>query len=70
MKNQSFKTNINCSGCVAKVTNRLNETVGKDNWEVDIENPEKILTIHKSDVSTDEIIQAVKSVGFKIEAIN
>lgn len=39
MENQSFKTNINCSGCVARVTNKLNETVGKDNWQVDTEKP-------------------------------
>ena len=70
MENQSFKTNINCSGCVARVTNRLNETVGEDNWQVDTENPDKILTISKTEVPTEEVIKAVKSAGFKIEAVN
>lgn len=70
MENQAFKTNINCSGCVARVTSKLNETVGKDNWQVDTENPNKILTINNPEVPTEEVIQAVKSAGFKIEAIN
>ncbi|PLK42163.1 heavy-metal-associated domain-containing protein [Emticicia sp. TH156] len=70
MENQAFKTNINCSGCVARVTNKLNETVGKDNWQVNTENPDKILTITHSDVPTEDVIEAVKSAGFKIEAIN
>jgi copper chaperone len=66
-----FKTNINCSGCVAKVTPVLNEVIGENRWEVDTQNPNKILTITSGVAIADEkIIQAVKKVGFKAEMID
>lgn len=67
MQTLKFKTNINCCGCVAKVTKVLNETVGEENWNVDIKVPEKILTVIADDVSSEEVESAVQSVGFKIE---
>jgi copper chaperone len=63
-----FKTNIKCSGCVAKVTPVLNEVLGEDNWEVDIENPEKTLTVTADDVTEKEVIEAVKEAGFNAES--
>jgi hypothetical protein len=35
MEKLHFKTNINCGGCVAKVTPKLNETEGICHWSVD-----------------------------------
>ncbi|HPB53667.1 MAG TPA: hypothetical protein PLR22_08325 [Saprospiraceae bacterium] len=64
-----FKTNINCSGCIEKVTPFLDESAGKDNWEVDTVNKDKILTIHGSDASEAEIIESVKKAGYRIEAL-
>lgn len=68
MQTLKFKTNINCSGCIAKVSNTLNETVGKENWSVDTSVPEKTLTVNTKTLTGDEIETAIKSVGFKIEA--
>ena len=65
-----FKTNINCMGCVAKVTPELNQLTAIENWEVDIQNKEKILTVAASSENEEEIIQAVEKAGFKIEKIN
>jgi len=59
-----FQTNIKCSACLAKVTAALNETVGENNWEVDLENPQKTLTV-RGDNSANEIIAAIKEVGFE-----
>jgi copper chaperone len=67
METAKFKTNIKCSGCVAKVTPFLNETVGEDNWEVDVNNPEKILTVVKDGISEADVIKAVQEAGFKAE---
>ncbi len=67
MQTLKFKTNINCSGCVAKVTHTLNQVVGEENWMVDTQVPEKMLTVKTGDLSPEEIEAAVKSVGFKIE---
>lgn len=70
MKTLQFKTTIKCSGCVAKSTPYLNEAVGEDNWEVDVQNPQKVLTV-ATDAEVDEqvVIQAVEKAGFKAEAI-
>ena len=62
-----FKTNINCIGCVAKVTNALNHAVGEENWTVNTNVPEKTLSVKTEDLNPQEIEAAVKSVGFKIE---
>ena len=72
MKNNTlkFKTNINCMGCVAKVTPELDQVAAIENWEVDIHNKEKVLTVEASSEREKEIMQAVKKAGFKIEKIN
>ena len=69
METLKLKTNINCSGCVAKVTPSLNETIGENNWQVDTQNPNKILTISGTQVSKNEVIKAVQKAGFKAEEV-
>lgn len=69
MEKLKFKTNINCSGCVAKVTNQLNETVGEGNWSVDTVNPDKPLTITNTDTPAEQVSAAIKKVAFKAEVI-
>ena len=63
-----FKTDIKCSGCVAKVTPHLNEAVGEDNWNVDVSNPSKILSV-VGETSESKIKEAVQKAGFKIEKV-
>jgi len=69
-KNLQFKTNINCSGCVAKVTPFLNEANNIVHWEVDTNNKDKILSVHSKGITTEEVIQKVQEAGFKIESLN
>lgn len=69
METLKLKTNINCGGCVAKVTPSLNETVGEKNWQVDTENPNKILTVSSEIVNKEDVIKAVKKAGFKAEEV-
>ena len=69
METLKFKTNIKCGGCVAKVTPGLNETAGINQWEVDINNPEKILTV-TGESKEDQIVAAVKDAGFVVEKID
>jgi copper chaperone CopZ len=65
MKTMQFKTNINCGGCVAKVTTNLNEMVGEGHWKVDTQNPEKVLTLDSDRLREDEIIKSLEIAGFK-----
>lgn len=72
MKNNTlkFKTNINCMGCVSKVTPELDKLTAIENWEVDIRNKDKLLTVEASSDKESEVIAAVEKAGFKIEKIN
>ena len=71
METLKFKTTIKCSGCLEKVTPYLNETAGEDNWEVDIQTPEKVLTVATDkDITEQEIVKAVVEAGYKIEKLN
>lgn len=63
-----FKTNIKCMGCVAQVTPALNETVGEGNWTVDLQSPERELTVEVEAIEAQEVIAAVGKAGFKAEA--
>lgn len=70
METLQFKTTIKCSGCIEKVTPFLNETVGENNWEVDLQNPQKILTIPDSDqLNSGEVVDALAKAGYKAEKI-
>ncbi len=64
----NFKTNIKCDACVAKVTPALNKTVGEGNWEVNLQVPERTLTI-KSDTNVPEMVSALEEVGYTAEKI-
>jgi copper chaperone CopZ len=71
MEALKFKTTIKCSGCVAQATPFLDQAAGEDNWEVDIQNPDKVLTIESNrGVSEQAIVKAVQDAGYKAERVN
>ena len=65
---QKFKTNIKCSACVAKVTPHLNETLGENNWAVDLTSPQRILTIN-ADNKEAQVKEALKKAGYVAEKV-
>lgn len=72
MENQTyrFKTTLNCGGCVSKVKSDLDQATGIEEWEVNIDNPDKILTVKATNIDPDEVVQIVKSKGFQAEKID
>jgi len=68
MKPLKFKTNIKCDACVSKVTNALNEVVGEKNWEVNLQAPERTLTV-TAETSSQTIVDALKKVGYEAEEV-
>ena len=64
----TFKTNINCGGCIAKVTPFMEKEEGIEKWEVDSDNPKKILTV-TTDLSQDQVMNVVQEAGFDIEPV-
>jgi len=69
MENLKFKTNINCTGCLSKVSPQLNNEKGIEEWDVDLNNSQKILTVKSNSTSEEDVVSAVKKVGFNIERI-
>ena len=69
MNTYQFKTNINCSGCIAKVTPYLDSNKDISEWKVDTQNPQKILTVQTNQLSKEAVADLVKSAGYKAEAI-
>lgn len=65
---KKFKTNINCGGCIEKVTPYLKE-VENIQWEVDTTAKEKILTIVATHDKIEKAVQKVSEAGFNIETI-
>lgn len=70
METMKFKTNINCGGCVSKVTPFLDKQEGIEKWEVDTENPSKILTIESNGATEQDVKDTLGKIGFKAESLN
>jgi copper chaperone len=70
MKKYQFKTNIQCEGCIEKVTPYLNANNEIRSWSVDIQNPNKILTIETDNLTNEMIKEIVKNAGYSAQEIN
>ncbi|NGM62741.1 heavy-metal-associated domain-containing protein [Sphingobacterium sp. SGG-5] len=68
-KEFQFKTNLNCGGCVSKVAAVLDHVDGIRKWNVDIDNPDKILTVTSEGITTDQVVALIESKGFTAEPL-
>ena len=64
-----FKTNINCGGCIAKVTPHLNGNSEIKGWKVDTADPNKVLTVETDNLKEEDVKSIVHKAGFKAETI-
>lgn len=71
MENQKFqfKTNINCSGCVATVKPHLDQATGIQEWNVDTTDQNKILTVTTANLTEEQVLGIVRQAGFKAEPV-
>lgn len=67
MKTIKFKTTINCGGCIQTVTPFLDKLESIDEWNVNTEDKNKILTVKGQQPDIAEIKQAVTDAGFEIK---
>ena len=65
-----YKTNINCGGCVGSITPHLNAINEIKSWEVDTENPQKILTVETDNLSDEAVREIVIKAGYKAEKLS
>ena len=70
MHTLKFKTNIKCDACIQKVTPFLNGLNKVDNWEVDTNHPDKVLSIETEEaLNPKEVIMLLDQVGYHAEKI-
>lgn len=69
MNTLKFKTNINCGGCLSKVTPFLNEEKDIAKWGVDLKSENRVLTVETSHLTEEEVRKTVEKAGFKAEKI-
>ncbi len=69
METLKFKTNINCGGCVKSVTPHLNQVESIEDWQVDTNNPAKILEVKSANGDQQQVMEAVKKAGFEITPV-
>lgn len=62
-----FKTNAKCGGCVAAIGAKLNGIMKEEEWSIDL--PSKVLDV-KANVTDEQVLNAVKSAGFKAEKLD
>lgn len=67
MKTLKFKTNINCSSCVAKATPHINEEKSIDKWEVNTETADKVLTVSGENLNKEKVKLVVEKAGFIVK---
>ena len=65
-----FKTNIKCSACVATVTPILDAAVGAGNWQVDLTDPLRVLTLSQGKLDVDSLKLELEGVGYQVEQIS
>ncbi len=67
MKNYTFKTNLQCTNCRAKVAPLLDKSSQVKNWNLDLEDPERRLRVDYAGTDPKDIIALVEKVGFKAQ---
>ncbi len=65
-----FKTNIMCGSCIAKIKPALEADKNIKRWEVNVQDPHKILTVETETISEEKLISMVREAGYKAERLN
>jgi copper chaperone len=70
MEELKFKTTLKCGGCEEKITPGLNAIDEIEEWDVDLESEDKILTVTATKNIKEKIIKAVEKLGFEISKMD
>ncbi len=68
MQTLKFKTTIKCNGCINAVTPYLEKSNNISKWSVDLENPERIMTV-ETEGDAEEVKALLNDAGYKAEDI-
>ncbi|RYY17442.1 MAG: hypothetical protein EOO36_09720 [Cytophagaceae bacterium] len=68
MPTQQFKTTINCANCLRAITPVLNAEPAITAWQVDTQNPDKVLTV-TTELPAAKLVALVEEAGFTAQPI-
>lgn len=69
----SFKTDINCLGCVHEIKphlDKLEQSHDIEHWKVDLNNPDYMLTIETNNMTREEVEAVIQTAGFKAQPVS
>ena len=69
MSTYRFKTNLKCGGCIQSVRPYLDGIREIREWSVDLNDPDRLLTVDSDYVDPGKIILAFAAAGYTAEAI-
>jgi len=69
METLLFKTSLKCGGCIKAITPGLETLHSIEKWSVDLENPDKVLSVEASEDISDQVIDSVKKAGYAISRL-
>ncbi len=69
MNTLKFKSTIKCGGCIATVSPELEKLTQIKKWEVDLQHPDRILTVEGENLTADIIKNSLAAVGYKAELL-
>lgn len=64
-----FKTNLKCGGCVQTVRPNLDSIKEIKEWSVDLNTPDRVLTIEADKLEESTVVNAFKAAGYQAERI-
>ena len=64
METIKFKTTIKCSNCVAKVTPVLDQIEPIKKWEVDLDSPDRVLTVEAEGLNDQMVTEKLAEIGY------
>lgn len=65
-----FHTNINCKNCLRAVTPFLDGEARIKRWDVDLDDPWKILTVECENITIKEIVSLLSKAGYTAEPLD
>jgi copper chaperone len=69
MATYKFKTSIKCNGCIQTITPFLNNAGGIEHWEVDLNSPDRILTVETFNLTEAEVKEIINKAGYTAESV-
>lgn len=70
MKTMIFRTNAKCEGCLARIEKTLQGKINREEWNLDLSDPNRTLTVISDKLTDKEIMGLISKAGYLIEPID